>query len=287
MGLGYQGYATINERQFLVTSLSIPEQEVRLDSSAGWGGQLSSTKTGIGAPHVYDFSTNDGSIGFELSIGFSTLLKSLISGRSSPFALDVHPCSGSQVYVGEAWWNSISLTGSEGSAVTGDISFLAVERGIEVIGSEYITNRVGDRGCEAFTDIPPLNPSAMNVSPVPFWKTSFSGTPLTNVEVISWTASFTQDIQKMFKCGASGKNPVAPFMLGFGPMSVELQLELFIKSGKTWSFSRLPGSIRIALGEGSSMTFSQLETQQHAQDIRGQSDISVVSVTYQVYSLAA
>ena len=280
MAMGYQGWAEINGTQCLVTSGSGPLTQVRLDSSAGWGGSITSTNTGIGAPRVYDFSVNEGSIGIELSDGFGAIIKGLIANRSNPFSLSLHPCADSDTTFAEVWWTSIGLNASEGSPITVDLSFMAIEA-VREYNAGYINNRTGERGCST---IPyPLNPSGANLVPVPYWKSNLTGGVIGSGQATTWSVSFSQDIQKIFQCGATGKDPVAPIILGFGPMNAELQFTLFINGA--WTYVQ-NGSAVVTIGDGTSMTFSQLEGQSVSHDIVGQSDIATVSATYQAYNYA-
>lgn len=75
-----------------------------------------------------------------------------------------------------AWCTALSLSTSQGSAVTASASALAIFRTIGSGGTPYITNRTGFiLGTPTSTDVTnlrPLNPGEANIDPIPFWKTN-------------------------------------------------------------------------------------------------------------------
>jgi hypothetical protein len=278
--LGYQGYAKINGTQFLVNSLSIPHQAVRLDSSSGWGMAPVGATQGIDAPRTYDWSTNDGSMSFDVALGMGAIMKQWIYGRTASRNILFQPCSGSSQAF-DCWWSSISFSAAEGSAIGGDVSFMAVYEGSGSYGSQYISNRSGVQTQFSMENLQPLNPSATNIAPVPFWKSTISGPIVASAEPITWSLSFSQDIQKIFKCGAT-HSPQAPYILGFGPMKVELTTDLYIQPGAAYTVQER-ATATVSFGDGTTFPLSQMELQTYSQDLRGQNDIAVVSLTYQTY----
>jgi hypothetical protein len=277
MSMGYSGYAIIDGLQILVTSLSIPNTAVRLDSASGWGMGLVGGTNGIDAPRTYDWSANDGSMSIEIGPEIGPVLEAWIRARSSSKNIQFSPGSGSfQSF--DCWWTSIGFSANEGSAIASDVGFMAVYEGSKTFGSEYIDNR---EGIGTVCTMQPLNPSNSNLAPVPFWKSTVSGALMTNAEPITWNLNFTQDIQKIFQCGGT-MEPAAPYILGFGPMRIELQLDLYIKSGMQYNVVDDTSAV-VNLGNGTSFSLSQLELQSHTMDLKGQSDIATISLTYQTY----
>ena len=283
MALSYMGYAMLDGYQFLATSVSMPENVNRIDSSSGWGGDGTGATHGIKIPRAYDWSSNEGSIGYDISQGFGSILRGWVTQRMNSKSLFFVPTEGGQQTFNELYWTSISVGASEGGLVAGDISVMSVFRDAETVGSQYIGNRVGNRGCAAFGTIPSLNAGNANLCPVPFWKSTVVGGATGGNEVMSWSLTCTQEISKIFACEAA-HSAQPPKILGFGPMIVELQMEVFIPSGGSFTFVPETSCV-VNLGEGTLFALGQMELQSHAQDLKGQSDISTATVTYQVFQL--
>jgi len=79
MALGYEGYIKIGGNWCLGTGSAIPKNAILINSSGAYGGKIASaTEMGIGAPHIYDWPTWDGSLDFELTNDLVVDLKSWI-----------------------------------------------------------------------------------------------------------------------------------------------------------------------------------------------------------------
>jgi len=287
--MGYSGLAKIDGAQFLVTSMNVPEARVKLDSSSAYSGSINPLypTRGLYTPRTYDYPANDGSIGFDMAAGFGTIIKNWILNRKSSREIFYVPCSGSSQQFEECFWSNISMNASEGSAVSGDISFTAVTRDEEIIGSNYIADRTGQITCEEITALLPLNPDAAQVAPVPFWRSSIDGNIMTGAKPVSWTLNFNQEITRHFLCEAYS-DPQPPSIIGIGKMTCELQIELFIVPGTTYDLEESVFTpLTINIGEGTDFVLSSLDLQDHSHGLKGLSDASTMSITYHAYAMAA
>lgn len=144
--LGYEGIIKLGDHYCLGTGAAIPQIVVRLDSSSGYGGQIKTPlgDMGVGAPHTYDWSKQEGSIDLELNLD-------LYTGEIYPWLIDrqnfkdltFKPRIGSNQFSSHAFWSSITLSASQASAVTSSISVMMPFPYSYGYGDKYITNKVG------------------------------------------------------------------------------------------------------------------------------------------------
>jgi hypothetical protein len=299
MAVGYEGYVTIDDNTtpvqipFLCTGANIPQAQVRLDEDAGYGGLLNNTPSSvynmaIGSPHIYDWPTNDGSLNFELNANFlAKVIKPWAFKRQSAKKISLYPRNGSSEIYNQCYWNSISLTASEGAFVTGSIGVVAVQRDTFIFEDQYIANKKGnvtltDLGVSG--NIPALNPAAhYDLNPIPFWKTKVTFDSV-DYKFISWTVTLSQDIVKFFVCEGN-VNPVAPKFLGAGVMTCDFTGE-FIILEETGSIPDTIGTLEITIGN-SSFVLGEAELQNDDDDVKGASEAKTTAVDYSVYALVS
>lgn len=240
MALGYEGYIKVGGKYALGTGTSVPRARVRMDSSSGYGGAIKANvpvgktvaEIGIGAPRTYDWETHDGSVNFELNRDFwINPLNVWVFDRQSPKEVYfVSRDENVQQYT-RSFWNSISLSTSDGASVDGSVGFVAVERTSYAYGVQgvegFSDNKEGQGvmcpvGSPPFP--PPLNPSLLNRNPIPFWNTKFV-VAVATVQFVNWSLDFAQDVVKFFASidAATAPNdpgPMEPEYLAVGPMTV-------------------------------------------------------------------
>lgn len=293
MALGYEGYVKIGALYALGTGTSVPRARARLDSSGGYGGEISNpyTEIGIGAPHVYDWEVHDGSVDFEVTNDMFAFLKGWVYDRDSQTNIQFSTRKDNlQEYV-DTFWNSISISTSEGSLVDGSIGFVAIERYGYAYGettlSGYINNNQG-KGfmCPPVSGMPaPLNHIA-NYNPVPYWNTkvSFEGEVL---DFTTWTLDFSQDVVKFFACNRNA-SPQAPMYVGVGPMTVTLSGSwMWVQNGKPTSYpADNVGSISVQVA-GTTMNFQMAELQSNSDDVVSADSMTPIQLEYAIYKLGA
>jgi len=220
---GYESYVTINDQIVLATSADIVSERTKIESSGLYGGSLnqvgSSLTLPLQQPHYYDWSDNSGSITADVSHELLTIIKDLILGRSNSFDVKIYSRIDGLKHMRNAWWNSISISAQEDSALTATISFIGLENESFEIGlfSGYWDNEDGLNTCDNLGN--PLNPDEGNVSPIPFWKTEVLG--IENVK--NWTFTISQDVVKFMGC----MNSISisdPYILGVGLMRSDMKI---------------------------------------------------------------
>jgi hypothetical protein len=292
MALGYEGIGYVDSIIFLCSGASVPRTRNRIDSASGYGGRLSTpvAEIGIGSPHNYDWSTYDGSVNFELNKKFlDDVVKDWIFARETVKKVELKPRDGSYQEFEDCYWNSINLSASDGSAVTGSIGFVALDRDSFDLEDDYIDNKTGSITCAdlaASGDIPALNVGD-DVNPIPFWHTRVeaSGLIQTGVEAMSWNLSFNQEVVKFFKCeGLQG--PQAPFRIGVGPMTITLQMDVMILNQTITSLPDILNNVILHIGT-SSLKFDDLEIDSDNDDLQTGASLVPLSLTYGVYKLVA
>jgi len=233
--LGYEGIIKIGNTYCLGTGTSIPQAVVRLESAAGYGGQIKTplNEMGIGAPHNYDWSIVEGSLDFEMTSDiFRDELYPWLKDRQSPKDLSFKTRSGNvQDYTlvvnSQAYWKSINISADGSGAVTGSMS-VAMPEGLPsyVYGDKYITNVEGMGLLCPVADFPPqLNPStSLNINPIPSWKTYIEENGTRKHKFLTWSVDFSQEAVRFFGCNDTASpaepDPVAPSFLAMGPMTV-------------------------------------------------------------------
>jgi len=281
MPIGYEGYAKLNGKSGLCTGASVPRTRVRLDSAAGYGADW---VEGIQTPRNYDWDTFDGSLTFEVT---QEILSEVITwmdytnGRNTSRPIEIHSRFDSEQSFPECYWNSISLSASEGSLAECNIGFVAIDGPKEYVAKDdFINNRTGVTSAADFKLLNPLN-SNVNSDPVPFWKTSISNAWSTagtgKVEPISWTLTLNQDVQKIFTCGYSSITK-APDYIGIGQITGELQVEMLILNDTITISDDINGSVTIG---STTINLGNMKLESHTDDV--QSDMVPVSLVYSIF----
>ena len=116
MALGYEGFVSLKvdaiEDVALGTGGSIPDNRQRIESSSGYGGQISTpaSEIGIGLPRNYDWGSWDGNMDFDVHSDF-------LANQIVPWIFDRQ--KGAQVYYqtragnvqqfNKCYWSNINL----------------------------------------------------------------------------------------------------------------------------------------------------------------------------------
>jgi len=297
MAFGYEGYVTVKasgiEDVALCTGSSVPENRIRLDSGAAYGGQKTNSAPStydmaLGAPHTYDFSQVDGNVDFEITQEFflNQIIAWLMS-RQTAGVIKLRSRKDNLQEYDHCYWNSIDLTGTSGAAVTGSIGFVAIQRDAYTVGGDYIGNKTGtDLFCPISPSPvmpPPLNPATdLNVNPVPFWNTrlNFDGT---FHEFTDWNFSFSQDVVKFFVC-QNESMPQPPAFMAVGPMAAAMNCTQMIVN--TQSFM-MPDTITLALLYIGTQAFGMgnLQRNQETDAVQGKSSMVPIVSDYTIYEL--
>lgn len=232
MGLGYEGYAKIqtavgeNTEVDLVpcTGATLPDDNVRLDSSGGYGGKIKSptSEIGIGSPHVYDYPNYNGNINFEVSAGFITnqIIPALLN-RQNPCNISFSSRHGNITDGSQCFWNNINITGQSGAIISGTLGFVGLVRsytqGQSFFDLAHPDNKVGQNFFIDHTGFNIADPIVPNIL-IPFWKTKIiiNGSL---VELTQWSVDFSQEIVKFFAC-ENHSTPQVPSYVAAGPLSV-------------------------------------------------------------------
>jgi len=314
MALGYEGYATLEydpdgtgiQTVFLCTGSSVPKARQRLDSGAGYGGEISTpvSEIGIGSPYNFDWPLWDGSANFDLTKKlFTQQLNPWIFHRQTPATFRMVSRYNNYQVFERCYWNSISLTAAEGAAVTGSFSFAALDRDYyNLAGDGYIAGRTGAIGLQGCTgsdwfgssgDIPALNPgSEPNIPPIPFWTTKVKAPTL--IDFISWTVTFSQDVTKFFGCfGLQGPlaGLQAPAYVAVGPMTVTFECEYVpITNAPLFTAPDNFGNLNVYFDlrdENTYLKLKNLELETANDDVADQGSTAPITATYAVYELVA
>jgi hypothetical protein len=299
MALGYEGLVSLNVANItdygLCTGTSFPRQRNRLDSNSGYGGQIKSPveEIGIGFPRDYDWDTYDGSIDVEVHEDFFVnQIKPWLFDRQRAATLSISSRKDNlQSFSSNAYWSSISLEASADSAVSSSINFVAINRSTYTIGGDYTKNVRGDDifcagGSEGFAA--PLNPSADNLNPIPYWNTTITidGTP---VEFISWSINFNQEVVKFFACEGDGTGSITeavePKFVAVGPMTATFSGEYFFVDTSIFTIPDDISTLSAKLGN-EMLSLTELELETASDDIGGLESLSPISVNYSIYGLA-
>ena len=299
MGLGYEGWVQVVGEYALGTGVSVPRARPRLESSAGYGGELNieNGKAGIGLPYNYDYAINDGSVSFELDYSFlSEVILSWMADRQASATIRFSSRYSNVQHHDLSFWTNISINSPSDSVVDGQISFVSLNRdsydyGEVDLDTEIADSKMGNSPSGTGTALCPvgdfpsqLNPKLYkNKAPIPGWATQILvGT--TAVDFITWSLSFSQEVVKFFTCESS-LLPIAPKYLAVGPMSV-------VFSGSYISSELLLDSIpelTILIGppdeEPIEITLERLEKNTEQDDLQTGESLTTVDVEYSVYNV--
>jgi hypothetical protein len=264
MSIGYEGYVKVGGIWALGTGASIPKARQRIDSTAGYGGAVSgATDMGIGGPHKYDWDNWDGSVEFELTDEVFTYLKGWITGtRDASGSIEVSSRTGNSQVFDESYWNSINISTSEASMVTGTIGFVALDRTTYAYGSDT-TRSAG------MVDM-------YDLVPIPYWSTKIG-----TYKFIEWSLDFSQDMVKFYACNKKA-GPQGPIHTGIGPMTVNLTGS-YIYGGAEMGDS--PGNLTVTIGAGS-IILKKTELQSISDDVLTGNALTPIKVSVDVYELA-
>lgn len=295
MALGYEGWAKLNvsgsTREYLVpcTGASVPENRNRIESSSGYGGRISSptTEIGIGNPHAYDWSVNEGSISFEATADFITeQLVYWLFHRQNPASVDLKSRRNNVQTFANCFWTSIGLSASSNAFVEGSVNFTAIQRDAYTAGGGYVENRDGDNLIvppQTFGFPTPLTPNLI----VPFWKsyvTIDSGSGGVLVPFETWSLDFSQEVVKFF---ASEHNSVAqePKFIAVGPMTATFSGDHIFVQTSTWAVVDVLTSLYINIDTAQVKT-KRLERATDSDPVQSMDSPTPISVEYTIYELA-
>ena len=291
--LGYEGYIKVGGVYALGTGTAVPRARTRIDSQGAYGGQQKTpvASIGIGAPRVYGWPTFDGSINFEITKDIFAVLKAWIYDRESQKDILFSTRKDNKQEYVDTFWNSISISASEGGLLDGSLGFVAIDQSSYAYGVKgtpgYIGNATGaGLLCPLATGMPaPLNPSSNNYNPIPYWysKILFGAETL---DFISWSLDFSQDVVKFKVCNHTA-GPQAPAYVGVGPMTISLSGEwMWINDSQPSTYpgdSVAAATVQIA---DTSIGLKQLELQTSSDDVQSPDSTTPVQLGYNVYELA-
>lgn len=285
MALGYEGYIKVGGIFAMGTGSSVPRGRVRVDSSSGYGGNIKTpvAEIGIGAPRAYDWEAHDGSVNFEVHKDFfNDPIKTWIFDRQVAKVVYLLSRDGNVQQYDRAFWNSISVSAAEGSAVEGSIGFVAIDRTAYTFGvagdAGYTGNATG-QGVVCSTS--PLNPAGANLNPVPFWDTmvTLGGT---NYDFLSWSLDLSQDVVKLFASthgGGGDPGPKEPEYLAVGPMTVTFSGTHIFQAPAA---DGVNGVLSVSTA---SLKLNSMELQNSSDDVQSGDTLVPLSVEYAVYDL--
>jgi len=288
MALGYEGYIKLDDNFVLGTGTSVPRARARLDSISGYGGQIKTpvAEIGIGSPHNYDWLLWDGSISFEVTreIWLETLRQWPFDRQVSRELLFSSRKDNVQQF-DEIFFNSISVSAAEGSAVDGSVGFTSIQRDGYTFGSDYISNKMGEELICPISLFPeqlniPVG-GLDNINPVPYWDTGIEIDSVAG-DFLDWTLDTSQPVETFFGCthvGGADPGVQEPLFLAVGPMAVRLTGTLM-----TDILVDEPTTIVISVAD-SSITFNRSERQSSDDDVQTAESFVVQNVEYEAYEI--
>jgi len=300
MGLGYEGWIKLDDTFALGTGMSVPRARSRLESSAGYGGQIESpvAEIGIGQPFTYDWDIFDGNASFDVNELLWDELINWVFHRQTAKEVKFSTRSTGVQRFERAFWNSININANDGSQVDGSVSFVAIDRDEYVYGREYPEGKEGndEGGADQTLLCPlalgmgaPLNPAGVgtsNLNPIPYWNT-FIEIAGNTIEFINWSLSFSQDVVKFFECGfdVSTGVPTAavePKYLAVGPMTVSFSGNYMMRD------TFLGDEIVLANAHMGTkvLELRRMEASTESDDLPGQDSLVPLAVDYSIYELA-
>lgn len=293
MALGYEGYVTlkvdVTEDAALGTGGVTPRVRQRLESNAGYGGAIKTPvdEMGIGAPHNYDWTVYDGSMDMDVHEAFLTnQLKAWLFDRQAAAQAYFQTRPDNVQQFNNCYWNSISLSAAEGGALTGSVSFVAIERDSYTRGGDYIGNKTGDHTLCASGTIQwpePLSADA-NEIPIPYWNT-FVEIESAQYDFTTWSLDFSQEVVKFFAC--EGNSAVQePKFIAVGPMTATFTGDYMFIEAATFNSPDTLSTLYVNMAD-EQIKLEDLELTSDADALQDQGAIVPVSVEYAAYTLAA
>lgn len=236
----YDGHGTrvkIDDEALFTTAFSISENQNILQSSCGYGGTLQGEDIGLAGPNVIGFGDVTGSVTFDITKTQASTLKSWLSDRNGSRIIDAETGSdGAKVLYAECYFQSISMSVSENSAVSADVDFWIYKNALDdgSIGGEV--SKYGLHGNVAFSE--------EEKEIIPYWATKIVNFPL---DVISWDINITQDVVKKFHCeGLSADKAPLPKSVFVGPLNVDLGITVLL-GNEVVDLSTLSGDLSLTL----------------------------------------
>lgn len=246
MGMGYQGYVKFDplgsKYVILTTGASVNLVLEPIYSSSVWGaGWYNAAETAHYADNAIRY---EGNIDFELQTNVWDLMEEwIVSKRAYSKSVEISPdgsrkhsyiASGSYDLTG-MWNTSANFSTSQDSFVTVSAGGVALSRSEAATSTpKYIDQKKGEIVSVPadFNATNPLNPSAANVNPIPYWKTQAkllkSGAdPQSNLETVEWSVDVTQNHVVLYT--ANGNR--LPTALLQGPMSATGNVTLYHEEG--------------------------------------------------------
>lgn len=286
MALGYEGFVEIDSTSLLCTSFSASINRTKMESAAGYGGELSTPESsiGIGSPHTYDWESIEGSIDFEFYKDVAggpspivSLYKSLLGSRQTSFQVASYTRKGGRQIFEECYWNSLSINYAEGSLVSGSVSFLAIDRETYTIGGDYIDNKYGIPWAKWSLDT--------LIQSIPFWKITIK-----DQNYLTWSLSLSQSVEKFFGCtNTTGSYTEAqePLLVGIGPMTGQFQFEIFPDDtiNPVSAISDEINSLTIVIEGEDLIRLTDLELVESSDPIESEEALSKLSLTYDIYGI--
>ena len=237
MAIGYEGKATVDGNLFLCTGAEIPETMQKLESSAAYGGHLSLTSgPALSTPVAYDYPSYDGSISFDLTYNFLNTLYLWLFSRHISRPIVLYPRRGTTYAYPNCFWTSMNIAASQGGAVNGSMDVMCLTRTATDRVDDYIGNKTGTTTYTSLNNqgiIGALNPDNEDVTPIPYWKTKYE--PSFGGEMVSWSMTVQQTVNKFFKCTGNHDQAQSPFAVGIGVCNVSFEADFFftpISSGE-------------------------------------------------------
>jgi len=262
MSIGYEGYVKVGGVWTLGTGASASKGIQRIDSSGGYGGKITGAGVmGVGSPHIDDWTAWDGSCEFELTDGvFSVLKAKIVTSRDDPMSITFSSRTNNEQTFSGAYWNSINLTTSEASLVTGTVGFVAMDRTTYTYGTDTVRS-AGLTG-------------GLGLVPIPYWNTSIG-----SYKFIEWSIDFAQDVVKFFACNKA-IGPQAPAYYGVGPVTATLTGS-YIYGGE---MDDSPGDLTVTIGAGS-ITLLKAEVQSSSDDVAQGNSLTPIKVVVNAYDV--
>lgn len=187
-----------------------------ISSNGAYGGDLlnQQNQMAIKSPHIMDYGQVSGSLGFMpvLKDGSESQLKQVLDWvkyeRHLPKTiLTTTGATGERGY-GECYFNTISISSSEGSAVNVDIGFDIIEPTYQNGSFDGSTRKAGGQ--------PPSHQI------IPYWMTAIRNVPSSQA-ITDWSLNFSQTILKKTFCmgldETVDKAPLPSYVL-FGPLEI-------------------------------------------------------------------
>ena len=293
MALGYEGYVKLGSIYALGTGTAVPRSRILITSGGAYGQNVIGVNTiGIGAPRTPDWDVYDGSISFEITKDIFLAAKNAVLNRSTNLAIQFSTRKDNLQSFTDAYWNSISISASEGGLLDGSLGFVAMDRASYLYGMQglqgYYDNKAGaGLLCPLAAGMPaPLNSLNTNYNPFPSWfsKVTLGGSVY---DFLSWTLDFSQEVVKFFGC-TNAAGPQAPLYVGVGPMTVTLS------GAFMWLDPAMPAAFpadNIATAKVDvsdvSMSFAKLELNTSSDDVQAPDSTVPVNVEYSIYELSA